>query len=230
MRVVQERIPGVLTIELQAFTDERGFFLDWFSVESFRAAGVPTEFCQDNHSRSKPGVLRGLHYQTDPAQGKLVGVVRGRIWDVAVDIRPDSPTFGARVDVELNGDDGRLLWLPAGIAHGFCVIGNEPADVVYKVDRPVQQVERGRDSLVRRRAGDSVAHRPTHRLSTRSVAADVCRVQTAYRRQGSFVNLRRRAPAKRVHRCRAFLEASVRAAGVSRHRHARCASPRGWPR
>lgn len=143
MRVVQERIPGVLTIELQAFTDERGFFLDRFSVESFRAAGVPTEFCQDNHSRSKPGVLRGLHYQTDPAQGKLVGVVRGRIWDVAVDIRPDSPTFGARVDVELNGDDGRLLWLPAGIAHGFCVIGNEPADVVYKVDRPYNKSSEG---------------------------------------------------------------------------------------
>lgn len=136
MDVVRERIPGVLTIQLRTFADERGFFLERFSRRAFEAAGLPTEFCQDNHSRSKPGVLRGLHYQTDPAQGKLVGVLRGRIWDVAVDIRPDSPTFGAHLDVELNGDNGRLIWIPPGVAHGFCVLGDEPADVLYKVDQP----------------------------------------------------------------------------------------------
>jgi dTDP-4-dehydrorhamnose 3,5-epimerase len=91
-------------------------------------------FCQDNHSRSAPGVIRGLHFQTDPAQGKLVGVVRGRIWDVVVDIRPQSSTFGEHLGTELNDTNNRLLWIPAGFAHGFCVMGSEPADVIYKVD------------------------------------------------------------------------------------------------
>lgn len=143
MDVVGERIPGILTIRLRAFADERGFFIERFSVRAFQDAGVPTAFCQDNHSRSLPRVVRGLHYQADPAQGKLVGVVRGRIWDVAVDVRPDSPTFGEHFDVELNGDDGRLLWLPPGVAHGFCVLGDEPADVVYKVDQPYNRQTEG---------------------------------------------------------------------------------------
>lgn len=143
MKVAQERIAGVLTVELRSFVDDRGFFLERFSARAFRAAGLPAEFCQDNHSRSKPGVLRGLHYQSDPGQGKLVGVIRGRIWDVALDVRPGSPTFGEHIEVELDGDSGRLLWLPPGIAHGFCVLGDEPADVVYKVDQPYNSQAEG---------------------------------------------------------------------------------------
>lgn len=143
MKVVQERIAGVLTVELRSFVDERGFFLERFSTRAFRAAGIPTEFCQDNHSRSKPGVLRGLHYQSDPGQSKLVGVIRGRIWDVALDVRPDSPTFGEHFAIELDGESGRLVWLPPGVAHGFCVLGDEPADVVYKVDQPYNSQSEG---------------------------------------------------------------------------------------
>jgi len=143
MDIVREKIPGLLTIQLRTFADERGFFIERFSRRAFAAAGIPTEFSQDNHSRSKPGVVRGLHYQTDPAQGKLVGVIRGRIWDVAVDIRPDSPTLGMHVGVELNGENGRLLWIPPGVAHGFCVLGDEAADVLYKVDQPYNRHTEG---------------------------------------------------------------------------------------
>jgi len=134
--IVRERIPGVVTIQLRSFADQRGFFIERFNARAFEDAGLPTGFCQDNHSRSKPGVIRGLHYQSDPAQGKLVGVIRGRIWDVVLDIRPDSPTFGQHLDVELSDANARLIWIPPGIAHGFCVLGDESADVLYKVDRP----------------------------------------------------------------------------------------------
>lgn len=143
MDVTRERIPGVLTIQLRTFADHRGFFIERFNEQAFRAAGLPGTFVQDNHSRSKPGVIRGLHYQTNPAQGKLVGVIRGRIWDVVVDIRPESPTFGEQFDVELNGENGRLIWIPAGLAHGFCVLGDEPADVLYKVDQPYNKETEG---------------------------------------------------------------------------------------
>lgn len=144
MHVIPERLSGVLMIELDCFRDERGFFIERFNEHRFREAGVPVRFCQDNHSRSIPGVLRGLHFQTDPAQGKLVGVVRGRIWDVVVDIRPSSPTFGQHLGAELSDANGRLIWIPAGFAHGFCVTGDEPADVIYKVDSPYNKVtERG---------------------------------------------------------------------------------------
>jgi len=129
-----ERLPldGLILIKLGMNGDERGFFTERFKRSEFAAAGLPTEFVQDNHSRSAPGVLRGLHYQFDPAQGKLVGVTRGRIWDVAVDIRHDSPTFGRSYGVELTDMNGLLLWIPAGFAHGFCVLGDQPADVLYK--------------------------------------------------------------------------------------------------
>lgn len=143
MEVVRERIQGVLSVQLNVYGDDRGFFLERFSERVFREAGLPATFSQDNHSRSKPGVVRGLHYQTDPAQGKLVGVVRGRIWDVVVDIRPDSPTFGTYLSAELSGEGGRLLWIPPGLAHGFCVVGDEPADVLYKVDRPYNRETEG---------------------------------------------------------------------------------------
>jgi dTDP-4-dehydrorhamnose 3,5-epimerase len=125
---------GLKLVELRLHGDARGFFVERFVESRFRAAGIENHFVQDNHSRSAPGILRGLHYQTAPAQGKLVGVVRGRIWDVAVDIRPHSPSFGKWFGTELSDMNGKLLWIPPGFAHGFCVLGNEPADVLYKVD------------------------------------------------------------------------------------------------
>ena len=134
MKVTRLEIEDVLLVELTVHGDARGFFIERFQIERFREQGLPIQFAQDNHSRSGPGVLRGLHYQYNPPQGKLVGVTRGRIWDVAVDIRPGSPTFGQSVGAELSDLNGRLLWVPAGFAHGFCVLGAEPADVLYKAD------------------------------------------------------------------------------------------------
>lgn len=127
-------IKGVLLVELTVHGDARGFFVERYQHARFQEQGLPTTFLQDNHSRSGPGVLRGLHFQHTPAQGKLIGVTRGRIWDVAVDIRADSPTFGQCVGAELSDMNGRLLWVPPGFAHGFCVLGDEPADVLYKTD------------------------------------------------------------------------------------------------
>lgn len=127
---------GLMLVNLPVYRDARGFFIERYQNERFREAGLPVRFIQDNHSRSYPRVLRGLHFQRDPAQGKLVGVIRGRIWDVVVDIRPTSSTFGKCMGVELSDENGLLLWVPAGFAHGFCVLGNEPADLLYKVDAP----------------------------------------------------------------------------------------------
>lgn len=134
MKVHRLDIEGVLLIELTVHGDARGFFVERYQCERFKDQGLPTAFLQDNHSRSGPGVLRGLHFQHTPAQGKLIGVTRGRIWDVAVDIRADSPTFGQSVSAELSDLNGRLLWVPPGFAHGFCVLGDESADVLYKTD------------------------------------------------------------------------------------------------
>jgi dTDP-4-dehydrorhamnose 3,5-epimerase len=134
MNVLPLEIKGLLLVELKVHGDARGFFIERFQRDRFVQNGLPGEFAQDNHSRSAPGVLRGLHYQTQPAQGKLVGVVRGKIWDVVVDIRTKSPTCGKSYGVELSDMNGRLLWVPPGFAHGFCVLGDEPADVLYKVD------------------------------------------------------------------------------------------------
>jgi len=126
-------LDGLLLIQLDVRHDARGFFIERYNQNRFTDLGLPT-FCQDNHSRSVPRTIRGLHYQVRPAQGKLVGVIRGTIWDVVVDIRPHSPTYGQTTSLELNDRDGYLLWVPPGFAHGFCVTGDEPADVVYKVD------------------------------------------------------------------------------------------------
>lgn len=136
MKVTRLDIGDVLLIELDVYEDARGFFVARFQDEQFRECSLPTAFVQDNHSRSRPGVIRALHFQHSPPQGKLVGVIRGRIWDVAVDVRADSPTFGQGIGVELSDLNGLLLWVPAGFAHGFCVLGDEPADVMYKVDAP----------------------------------------------------------------------------------------------
>jgi dTDP-4-dehydrorhamnose 3,5-epimerase len=134
MKVIHLDLPGLILFTLPVYKDARGFFVERYQAERFAAYLPGADFVQDNHSRSLPGVLRGLHYQRDPEQGKLVGAIRGRIWDVAVDIRVDSPTFGKTYATELSEENGRLLWIPAGFAHGFCVLGDEPADVVYKVD------------------------------------------------------------------------------------------------
>lgn len=125
-------IPEVILVEPQRFGDTRGFFMETYQYETFAANGIALRFVQDNHSRSAKGVLRGLHYQKDPvAQGKLLKAVVGEIFDVAVDIRRGSPTFGQWVGEILSAENGRLLYVPPGFAHGFCVL-SETADLIYK--------------------------------------------------------------------------------------------------
>lgn len=125
------KIPEVIIIEPKVFEDERGFFFESYQKEYFTEAGIPYDFVQDNHSRSGQGTLRGLHYQIQQAQGKLVRVVYGEIFDVAVDIRKGSPTFGKWVGDYLSASNKRMLWVPPGFAHGFYVISPE-AEVLYK--------------------------------------------------------------------------------------------------
>lgn len=132
MKVIPTAIADVLIIEPRVFGDERGFFYESFNQKAFNAAtGLALDFVQDNHSRSARGVLRGLHYQIRQPQGKLVRVVRGAVFDVAVDIRKSSPTFGQWVGVELTEHNQRQLWVPPGLAHGFMVT-SESADFLYK--------------------------------------------------------------------------------------------------
>lgn len=133
LKVTPTAIPGVLILEPRVFGDERGFFLESFNQRAFNeATGLDVQFVQDNHSRSAKGVLRGLHYQIAPhEQGKLVRVVRGSVFDVAVDIRRDSPTFGKWVGVELSEANHRQVWIPPGLAHGFLVT-SDSADFLYK--------------------------------------------------------------------------------------------------
>jgi dTDP-4-dehydrorhamnose 3,5-epimerase len=125
-------IPAVVLIEPKVFEDERGFFMETYKMPDFVAAGINVDFVQENHSRSSKGVLRGLHYQNPPfAQGKLVRAVRGEIFDVAVDIRRGSPTWGKWVGVVLSEENKNILYVPAGLAHGFCVL-SRIAEVLYK--------------------------------------------------------------------------------------------------
>lgn len=133
MNVIKTDIPDVLIFEPKIFGDERGYFYESFSQKVFEAAvGRKVEFVQDNHSKSCKGVLRGLHYQMEPhAQGKLVRCVAGEVFDVAVDIRKNSPTFGQWVGVNLSAENKRQLWIPEGFAHGFLVL-SESAEFVYK--------------------------------------------------------------------------------------------------
>jgi dTDP-4-dehydrorhamnose 3,5-epimerase len=133
MKVTTTALDGVLILEPKVFGDERGFFLESFNQQAFdAAAGHHVEFVQDNHSRSQRGVLRGLHYQLPPhAQGKLVRVVAGAVFDVAVDMRKASPTFGRWVGTELSAENHRQLWIPPGFAHGFLVLSDR-ADFLYK--------------------------------------------------------------------------------------------------
>lgn len=128
-------ISDVILIETQLFSDNRGHFMEEYKRSDFIANGIKDEFLQDNHSYSKKDVVRGLHFQLPPcAQAKLMRVIKGAIWDVAVDIRRSSPTFGQWVAEELSAENRRMLYIPEGFAHGFCVLG-EDAEVVYKCSR-----------------------------------------------------------------------------------------------
>ena len=124
-------LDGLVLLTPAKHGDDRGFFMETFRADAWAAKGVPTEFVQDNHSRSRRGTLRGMHFQTSPGQGKLVRVARGRVLDVVVDIRSASPTFGQWEAFELDDERAHQLWIPVGFAHGFCVL-SDVADFVYK--------------------------------------------------------------------------------------------------
>lgn len=131
MNVIETSLPGVLLIEPKVFGDRRGFFMETFQAERYRQAGIELDFVQDNLSRSTQGVLRGLHYQLNHPQGKLVSVISGEVFDVAVDIRQGSPTFGQWYGAVLNDENHRQLYVPPNFAHGFCVL-SDTVDFQYK--------------------------------------------------------------------------------------------------
>jgi dTDP-4-dehydrorhamnose 3,5-epimerase len=131
LNFIPTSLPGVLLVEPKVFQDERGFFLESYQKKNFSEAGIPFDFVQDNHSKSCQGVLRGLHYQIKQPQGKLLRVASGEIFDVAVDIRKSSPTFGKWFGTYLSAENKRMLWVPVGFAHGFYVTSPE-AELLYK--------------------------------------------------------------------------------------------------
>lgn len=135
MELIPTAIDGVLIVEPRVFGDERGFFFESWNQASFAKLGLDLDFVQDNHSRSARGVLRGMHYQLPNPQGKLVRVVAGRVFDVAVDMRKASPTFGKWVGVELSAVNKRMLWVPPGMAHGFLTL-EDGTDFLYKCTAP----------------------------------------------------------------------------------------------
>lgn len=130
MKIIPTALPGVLLLEPDVFSDDRGFFLETWNAARFRAAGIPDDYIQANHAHSRRGVLRGLHFQLVHPQAKLVTAVCGEIFDVAVDVRRGSPTFGRWAGATLSGENHRQLFVPAGFAHGYCVL-SESADVSY---------------------------------------------------------------------------------------------------
>ncbi len=131
MNLIETSLPGVVMIEPKVFGDERGFFYESYNQRIMTELGIPDHFVQDNHSRSRKNVLRGLHYQIQQTQGKLVRVILGSVWDVAVDLRQSSPTFGQWVGMELSADNKRMAWIPPGFAHGF-VVTSDIAEFLYK--------------------------------------------------------------------------------------------------
>jgi dTDP-4-dehydrorhamnose 3,5-epimerase len=135
MKIVDLDLPGLKLVEPKVFGDARGLFLETWNQARYEAAGIAGPFVQDNLSRSRRGTLRGLHYQKPNVQGKLVSVVAGVVWDVAVDLRRSSPSFGKWFGVELSAENRRQLWVPAGFAHGFAVLSDQ-ADFAYKVTGP----------------------------------------------------------------------------------------------
>jgi dTDP-4-dehydrorhamnose 3,5-epimerase len=142
MRVIEADLAGLLLIEPRCFRDERGFFLESYQVARYRDAGIMDTFVQDNHSRSMKGALRGLHFQVKRPQSQLVTVMRGRIFDVAVDLRQPSPTFGRWFGAELSEDGPRQIYMAPGFAHGFCVL-SDFADLHYKVSRIYDHADEG---------------------------------------------------------------------------------------
>ena len=136
MQVDSLKIPNVILITLKKFEDSRGFFTERFRPDLFEKAGLPSHFVQDNFSKSAPKVLRGVHYQFELPQGKLITCLSGRIFDVVTDVRHQSASFGQSVTVELDGAHPQWVWIPPGFAHGFCVLGNNSADILYKVTKP----------------------------------------------------------------------------------------------
>ena len=135
MNIIETAIPGVLIIEPRVFGDSRGFFMETWNAAGFAGAGLDLTFVQDNHSRSQKGVLRGLHFQNPGPQGKLVRVTHGAVYDVAVDLRAASPTFGQWVGVGLSAENKRMFWVPEGFAHGFLTLADD-TDFLYKCTAP----------------------------------------------------------------------------------------------
>jgi dTDP-4-dehydrorhamnose 3,5-epimerase len=135
VNIIETALPGVLIIEPRVFGDARGFFMETWNAAAFAAAGLDLVFVQDNHSRSQKGVLRGLHFQNPGPQGKLVRVTSGAVFDVAVDLRASSPTFGRWTGVELSADNKRMFWVPEGFAHGFLTL-EDNTDFLYKCTAP----------------------------------------------------------------------------------------------
>lgn len=135
MNIIETAVPGVLIIEPRVFGDNRGFFMETWNAAAFAEAGLELAFVQDNHSRSQKGVLRGLHFQNPSPQGKLVRVTNGAVFDVAVDLRASSPTFGQWVGVELSADNKRMFLVPEGFAHGFLTLEDD-TDFLYKCTAP----------------------------------------------------------------------------------------------
>ncbi|WP_252258989.1 dTDP-4-dehydrorhamnose 3,5-epimerase [Erythrobacter aurantius] len=135
MKIIETAIPGPLIIEPRVFGDARGFFMETWNDAVFREAGLDLAFVQDNHSRSEKGVLRGLHFQNPGPQGKLVRVTNGAVFDVAVDLRKDSPHFGKWIGVELTAENKRMFWVPEGFAHGFLTLEDD-TDFLYKCTAP----------------------------------------------------------------------------------------------
>ena len=131
MKVIETALPDVLLLEPRVFEDERGHFFESYNKKALKDLGIDYEFVQDNHSRSKKGVLRGLHYQIQQPQGKLVRVIEGEVFDVAVDIRKSSPTFGQWVGFNLSATNKRIAWIPPGFAHGFLTL-SDAAEFLYK--------------------------------------------------------------------------------------------------
>jgi dTDP-4-dehydrorhamnose 3,5-epimerase len=132
MHIHPTELQGVVVIEPKIFSDVRGYFLETYNAKTFAEAGITERFVQDNHSQSKRGVLRGLHYQIEQGQGKLVRVLQGEIFDVVVDIRPESRTYGKWSGLNLSAAEQKMIWIPKGFAHGFCTL-SETAEVAYKV-------------------------------------------------------------------------------------------------
>ena len=132
MQIIQTKIPEVIVLEPRVFSDSRGFFLETYNERGFQELGITERFVQDNQSHSKKGILRGLHFQIENAQGKLVRVVQGEIFDVAVDLRPDSATYGKWAAARLTSINHHMIWIPKGFAHGFYTLSHT-ADVAYKV-------------------------------------------------------------------------------------------------